>query len=53
VLLCKRLEFMSRYQFEQLGEYSVTMSHGLFPFCFTMTCRDFIVTKQKDSGLFF
>jgi len=27
------------------------MGHGLFPFCFTMSCRDFIVTKQRDSGL--
>jgi hypothetical protein len=45
-------EFMSRYQFEQLREHSVIMGHGLFPFCFTMTCRDFIVTKQRGSGLF-
>ncbi|MCF6226901.1 MAG: hypothetical protein L3J22_11465, partial [Xanthomonadales bacterium] len=34
-------------------EHSVIMSHGLFPCCFTMSCGDSIVTKQRDSGLFF
>jgi hypothetical protein len=53
VLICEGLEFMSRNQFQQLGEYRIMMCQGLSLPVFAVFGGTSIVSTCRDLGLFY
>ena len=53
MLICEGLEFMSRNQFQQLGEYRIMMCQGLSLPVFAVFGGTSIVSTCRDLGLFY